>query len=99
MSTYGYSMATRIGSLHDLAAAVRGRRKELGLSQAELAARAHVSRAWVNEFESGKPAAELRLVLAVVDALGLEFRLGDRQDGPLGATVDLDALLDDHERL
>jgi HTH-type transcriptional regulator/antitoxin HipB len=92
-------MATRIGSLHDLAAAVRGRRRELGLSQAQLAARAHVSRAWVNAFESGKPAAELRLVLAVVDALGLELQLGDREDGPPGgATVDLDELLDDYER-
>jgi HTH-type transcriptional regulator/antitoxin HipB len=92
-------MATRIGSLHDLAAAVRGRRQELGLSQAQLAARARVSRAWVNAFEAGKPAAELRLVLAVVDALGLEFQLGDREDGPPhDATVDLDELLEDYER-
>jgi y4mF family transcriptional regulator len=92
-------MATRIGSLHDLAAAIRGRRKELGLSQAQLAARAHVSRAWVNEFESGKPAAELRLVLAIVDALGLELQLGDRKDSrPSDASVDLDELLDDYER-
>lgn len=91
-------MATRIGSLHDLAAAVRGRRQELGLSQAQLAARAHVSRAWVNAFESGKPAAELRLVLAVVDALGLELQLGDRDGPPRDATVDLDVLLDDYER-
>ncbi len=93
-------MATRIGSLHDLAAAVRGRRQELALSQAQLAARAGVSRAWVNAFEAGKPAAELRLVLAVVDALGLELVLGVRENGPLGdATVDLDELLDDYERL
>jgi y4mF family transcriptional regulator len=92
-------MAARIGSLHDLAAAIRGRRQELGLSQAQLASRAHVSRAWVNAFEAGKPAAELRLVLAVVDALGLELQLGDREDGsPHGATVDLDQLLDDYER-
>jgi HTH-type transcriptional regulator/antitoxin HipB len=92
-------MAARIGSLHDLAAAVRGRRQELGLSQAQLAARAHVSRAWVNAFESGKPAAELRLVLADVDALGLEHQLGEREDGrPGAATVDLDELLDDYER-
>jgi HTH-type transcriptional regulator/antitoxin HipB len=92
-------MATRISSLHDFAAAIRGRRQELGLSQAQLATRAHVSRAWVNAFESGKPAAELRLVLAVVDALGLELQLGDREDGALhGATVDLDQLLDDYER-
>jgi hypothetical protein len=38
-------------------------------------------------------------VLAVVDALGLELQLGDREDGPArGATVDLDQLLDDYER-
>jgi hypothetical protein len=53
----------------------------------------------VNAFEAGKPAAELRLVLAVVDALGLEFQLGDREEGsPRGASVDLDVLLDDYER-
>ena len=58
-----------------------------------------MSRAWVNAFESGKPAAELRLVLAVVDALGLELALGERDDGSLpGGTVDLDQLLDDYER-
>ncbi len=99
MSTYDYTVLMRIGSLHDLAAAIRGRRQELGLSQAQLAARAHVSRAWVNAFESGKPAAELRLVLAVIDALGLELQIGDREDGPSrGAAVDLDVLLDDYER-
>jgi HTH-type transcriptional regulator / antitoxin HipB len=92
-------VTTRIGSLHDLAAAIRGRRLALGLSQAQLATRAHVSRAWVNAFESGKPAAELRLVLAVVDALGLELRLDDRDDrSPRDGTVDLDQLLDDYER-
>jgi HTH-type transcriptional regulator/antitoxin HipB len=91
-------MAVRIGSLHDFAAAVRGRRQELGLSQAQLATRAHVSRAWVNAFESGKPAAELRLVLAVVDALGLELQLGSREGQSNRATVDLDVLLDDYER-
>jgi HTH-type transcriptional regulator / antitoxin HipB len=100
MSTYGYTdMSTRIGSSHDLAAAIRGRRQELGLSQAQLAARAQVSRAWVNAFESGKPAAELRLVLAVVDALGLELQISDRQGSPArAAVVDLDELLDDYER-
>jgi len=37
-------MTTRIGSLHDLAAAIRGRRQELGLSQAQLASRARLAR-------------------------------------------------------
>ncbi len=36
------------------AATARGRRFELGLSQAALANRAGVSRDWVNYFEAGK---------------------------------------------
>lgn len=92
-------MATRIDSLRDLAATTRGRRLALGLSQAQLATRAHVSRAWVNAFEAGKPGAELRLVLAVLDALDLELQIGERKDGAArGETIDLDLLLDDYER-
>jgi HTH-type transcriptional regulator/antitoxin HipB len=87
-----------IRSIRDLAAAVRGRRKDLGMSQAELATRAGVSRKWVYEFEAGKPAAEFGFILRVLDALGLALELGgspgtraDRRDG-----VDLDALLEEH---
>jgi ribosome-binding protein aMBF1 (putative translation factor) len=40
-----------IRSIRDLAAAVRGRRKDLGMSQADLARRAGVSRKWIYEFE------------------------------------------------
>ncbi len=64
-------MAVR--SIRDIAVAARGRRQELGLSQAELARRAGVSRKWISEFETGKPTAELGLVLRVLDELG--FRL------------------------
>jgi HTH-type transcriptional regulator/antitoxin HipB len=92
-------MTARIRSIHDLAAAIRGRRQELGISQAQLASRANVSRAWVNAFESGKPAAELRLVLAVVEALGLELRLDESEHDPRrGGAVDLDELLDDYKQ-
>jgi y4mF family transcriptional regulator len=62
----------RISTTHDLASAVRGRRRELGISQAELAMRAKVSRDWVNTFERGKHSVDLSLVLDVLDALGLE---------------------------
>lgn len=90
-----------IRSIMDLAASVRGRRLALELSQAQLAARAGVSRQWVNAFEAGKRTAELGLVLRVLDALDLGLDLRERSSSPgrgaSGAT-DLDALLKDYGR-
>jgi HTH-type transcriptional regulator / antitoxin HipB len=87
----------RINTVHDLAAAVRGRRQELNLSQAELAARVGVSRDWVSFVENGKPTVEVGLVLRLLDALGLRVEFLETGGG--GApTVDLDALLDEHRR-
>lgn len=91
----------RIRSIHDLAATVRGRRLALGLSQAGLAARAHVSRDWVNSFEAGKPTVELILVLRLLEALDLRLDVSEpgdaREPSPAGLT-DLDALLDEYRR-
>ncbi len=93
-------MPTPITSIRDVAAAVRGRRQSLGLSQADVARRARVSRQWINEFEAGKPTAELRLVIQLLDALGLRLSLDERDGGggpsrpPAVGAVDLDALLD-----
>ena len=89
----------RARSIRDFAAAVRGRRTDLGMSQAELAAHAGVSRKWIYEFEAGKPNAELGLALRVMDALGLRLELSlDEQAGTVvpGHPVDLDALIDEH---
>jgi HTH-type transcriptional regulator / antitoxin HipB len=95
-------MPTKINSIRDLAAAARGRRLELGLSQSELATRARVSRQWISEFESGKPSAELGLVIRLLDALGLRLDV-DGLAGSAGGdrparseSVDLDALLEDY---
>ena len=90
-----------VNTLRALAAAVRGRRLELGLSQAEVAHRAAVSRQWLNEFERGKPTAELRLVWRVLDVLDLHVTVEprERQVAPNRQTrphVDLDALIEDH---
>jgi HTH-type transcriptional regulator/antitoxin HipB len=93
---------TQINSLRDLAAAARGRRLSLGLSQAELAARARVSRPWISEFEAGKPTAELGLVLRLLDALELDVNIAERgnaggaAEAPRRSTVDLDSLLDEY---
>ena len=70
-------MPSTINSIRDLAAAARGRRLELGLSQSELATRARVSRQWISEFESGKPSAEFGLVIRLLDALGLRLNVDD----------------------
>lgn len=51
--------------------AVRRARKERGLSQAELAARAGVGRPWLSELETGKRTAELGRALSVLSALDL----------------------------
>ena len=87
----------RIRSTRDAAAIVKGRRKELGLSQADLAERTGVSRKWIYEFEAGKPTAELGLVIRVLERLGLDIDLvtATRTRAPK-RTVDLDALLKEH---
>jgi HTH-type transcriptional regulator/antitoxin HipB len=88
-----------VRSIRDLAAAVRGRRIDLGLTQAELASRAGVSRKWIYEFEAGKPKAEFGLILRVLDALALALELTPSDDvraSAEGATVDLDVLIDEH---
>jgi HTH-type transcriptional regulator/antitoxin HipB len=66
---------------------------DLGISQAELAERAGVSRKWIYEFEGGKPRAELGLLLRVLDALDLTLELSRAADG---TPSELDALLDEH---
>lgn len=95
-------MPSPITSIRDLAAAVRGRRQRLGLSQADVARLAGVSRQWVSEFESGKPAAELRLVIRLLDALQLSLSLDERDADSrtslpsVSSAIDLDVLLDDY---
>jgi transcriptional regulator with XRE-family HTH domain len=65
--------------MHDLASAARGRRIELGLSQADVAERIGTSRAWVNSFEREKRTVELALVFALFDTLGIGVEVSDAQ--------------------
>ena len=92
----------QIKSMRDMAATVRGRRKDLGLSQGELATRVGVSRLWVNQFEAGKPTVEFGLVLRLLVALDLRLDLapgGKGRDNSARGSVDLDDLLDQyHDR-
>jgi HTH-type transcriptional regulator/antitoxin HipB len=90
----------KIGSPRDLAAAVRGRRASLGLSQADAARRAGVSRPWLSNVEAGKPTAEFGRIIRLLDALGLSLHLDLTSmdiTGAETATIDLDALLSEYE--
>jgi HTH-type transcriptional regulator / antitoxin HipB len=89
----------KVTTIHDLASAARGRRLELGLTQAELAEGAGVSRDWVNYFERGKRTVELGLVLHLLEALGLEMELTPAQAGENqrdSAASDLRSFVDEY---
>jgi len=62
----------------DLGLAIRDRRRELRLSQAELAKRVGVTRQWVIGIEQGNRSAEFGLVLKTATALGLTVDLQGR---------------------
>ncbi len=63
-------------STQAVADAVRLRRRDLGLTQAEVADLGGVSAKFLIEFERGKPSVRLDKVMDVLDVLGLELRVG-----------------------
>ncbi len=82
----------------DIGAAIRDRRRQLGLDQATLAERIGVSRQWVIAIERGRSRAELGLVLRAVAALGLRLDMGSGTTGehrkPVATPrIDIDAIV------
>lgn len=71
----------------DIGAAIRERRKLLGLDQAELASRVGVSRQWLIQVENGKAGVAIGLLLRIMNALDLKFTLdtgrGTNSESPL----------------
>lgn len=68
-------MAQRDAGRSNLAVGVRARRKDLGLTQVEVAELADVSARFVMELELGKPTVRLDKLTAVLDAVGLTLRV------------------------
>ena len=64
-----------IRSPQQLGDALRAARKQLGLTQPQLALAAGVGVRFIVDLESGKPTLRLENVLRVIDALGGEVRL------------------------
>ena len=87
-------------TVKDLGARAKERRKELGWSQSELAAKVGVQRLWVIQFESGKATVQVGLVLRALRELDLELGIANapgphpQNDGTV--SVDLDSLLTDN---
>lgn len=72
-------MASRkIFSVSQLGAAIRTRRKELGLTQAQLCEYCGCSIRFLSELERGKQTAEVGKVLHVVHMLSMDLNLIDR---------------------
>lgn len=86
--------AMRIASSADLARHVRARRRDLGMTQTDLAEAARVSRRWVSDLESGKDTAEFGLVIRAIQALGLTLDALPYE--PPRDNIDLDELLGDY---
>lgn len=63
--------AMRIRTPREIGLLTRGRRKAVGLTQAQLAEHVGASREWVRQLESGKPGLELGLTLRALGALGI----------------------------
>ena len=64
-----------IRSSQQLGAALRAARKQLGLTQPQLALAAGVGVRFIVDLEAGKPTLRLENVLRVIDALGGEIQL------------------------
>lgn len=64
---------TQIDTPSALGTVIRKRRRELLLSQTDLAAVARTTLRFVSELERGKPTAQLDGVLRVLAALGIEL--------------------------
>lgn len=63
--------------------AIRNRRKELGYTQAQVAAFSGCSAPFLSALENGKPTAELERSLRVACTLGLDTFVVNREEGPL----------------
>lgn len=69
----------RIDNTQALGSALKLSRKQLLLTQAQLALAAGVGVRFIVELEAGKPTMRLEQVLRVIDALGGELMLGGLQ--------------------
>jgi HTH-type transcriptional regulator/antitoxin HipB len=61
-----------------IGAAIRRRRRSVGLSQTALGAKTSLRQATISALESGEPGTQLRTLIDVMAALGLEMVIRER---------------------
>ena len=87
----------KIRTASDLGLLLRERRRELGLTQAELAERIGASRQWVIRVEQGNQRSDVGLVLKAIAALRLTLDVrGDSDTTPSDektGRIDIDAVV------
>jgi len=71
-----------IRSPQQLGRALRDARKQLGLTQPQLALAAGVGVRFIVDLEAGKPTLRLENMLRVIDALGAEIQLSGLPSAP-----------------
>lgn len=76
-----------IDSTQTLGAALRAARRQLGLTQSDLALAAGVGLRFVVDLEAGKPTVRLEQVLRVIDALGGQVQLSGLPDSRATAEI------------
>lgn len=91
-------MVISVLSQRELASLVEQRRREAGLTQADLAKRAGVSRQWVNALEAAEGNPSFTHLTAVLSALELSLDIVEDKfvERPAIVHPDLDELLDRH---
>lgn len=67
----------KITSTSDLGKFAKEKRKNLGLTQSELALASGVGVRFIVEFENGKETAQIGKVLKILNSLGIEFEVVD----------------------
>lgn len=65
-------------SIDQVGAAIRRHRRRIGLNQADLGQRANVRQATISALERGEVGVQLRTLLDVISALGLELVIRER---------------------
>lgn len=84
------SAAVSLPDPFDLGRAIRGRRRDRDMTQAQLADAAGVSAKWLSEVENGKPTAEIGKIMGVLGCLGSTLMIAPRREPllDLGAHID-----------
>ena len=70
-----------VNTIIEVGQLVRVKRRDMGLTQKELAALCHVGTRFISELENGKPSLEIDKVLKVIRNVGLNIALEERRVG------------------